>query len=161
MSLQPDFAEQLAALLTQCVAEACLLEQALEREGAALARRDLDGLHDAIAQKRQHVATLEQASQAQNALLRSHGYETNAHGMETCLRDWDQEGQLRSVWERLAEVMQNCRRLNQINGGVVESSRHRVEQAIQILRGGESPVDVYGPHGRSISNGHSRSIAQA
>lgn len=161
MSVNPDFAQKLGVLLTQCVTEACLLEQALEQEGASLARRDLDGLHAAIAQKRRHVAALEQASQAQHALLQMHGYETNTHGMERCLRDWDLDGNLQVIWERLAQVMQNCRRLNQINGGVIESSRHRVEQAIQILRGGETPVDTYGPHGRSVSHAPPRPIARA
>jgi flagellar biosynthesis protein FlgN len=154
-------AERLDALLHQAVREACLLEAALERESTALADRDLEGLNRAVAEKHQLVRSLERITHDQTALLRSAGFAADAPGMEACLRDWDAEGLMRPAWNRLQDVMERCRRLNQINGGVVETQRRQTEQAIHILRGEDPRTELYDPSGHTVSSGPSRHISRA
>lgn len=155
------FPEHLDQILSQSVREATSLESALQREGAALASRDLDELNAAVADKQVRVQALEALTRQQTELLQREGYETNAHGMDRVLRDWDEDGVLRPVWERLVEVMSHCHRLNQVNGGVVETSRRRVDQALHILRGEEARTELYDPHGRAFSASSSRPITKA
>lgn len=161
MSPVPCAADELDALLTQGVREACLLESALERESTALAERDLDGLNRAVAEKHQLVHSLERITRRQTDLLEGAGFAADGPGMEHCLRAWDHQGLMRPLWERLQDVMGRCRRLNQINGGVVESQRRGTEQAIHILRGEDAHTELYDPSGRTVSAGPSRPISKA
>lgn len=155
------FPEHLDRILSQSVREATGLESALQREGAALAARDIDELNTAVAEKQSRVRALEALTREQTELLQRQGYETSAHGMDRVLRDWDEDGVLRPVWDRLVEVMSRCRHLNQVNGGVVETSRRRVDQALHILRGEENRTELYGPRGRTFSSSSSRPITKA
>ncbi|MFO8003316.1 flagella synthesis protein FlgN [Thioalkalivibrio sp.] len=153
--------ERLDALLAEAVREACLLESALEREMAALSNRDVDALNEAVARKHQAAQSLERLTQAQTGLLQAGGFDSDGSGMEACLRDWDHEGVAQPRWHRLQEVMGRCRHLNQVNGGVVHAHQQQVQQAIQILRGGESRTELYDPRGRTVSDGPSRHISKA
>ena len=154
-------AERLDALLDQAVREACLLESALERESNALAERDLDALNQAVAEKHQVVQSLERFTREQATLLGQGGFAPDGPGMEACLRDWDTEGLMRPVWERLQDVMARCRRLNQINGGVVNMQQRQTEQAIHILRGEDGRTQLYDPRGQAVSAESSRHITKA
>jgi flagella synthesis protein FlgN len=154
-------AQRLDTLLTQAVREACLLESALERESNALAERDVEALNQVVAEKQQLVQTLERVTREQSELLRKAGFDTDAAGMSACLKSWDEEGLMVPVWQRLQTVMGRCKRLNQINGGVVETQRQQVDQAIHILRGEDARTELYGPSGHTLSSGPSRHISKA
>lgn len=157
----PSAPERLDDLLQEAVREACLLESALERESQALAGRDLEALNQAVSGKHQMAQSLEGLTREQTALLRAGGFDPDGPGMDRCLRTWDEEGRMRPLWDRLQEVMARCRRLNQINGGVVTMQQQQVQQAIHVLRGEDSRTELYDPRGRSISSGASRSISKA
>ncbi|MCG5501215.1 flagella synthesis protein FlgN [Ectothiorhodospira lacustris] len=157
-----SFPEQLEQILTHSVREASSLEHALQLEGQALSARDLDTLNLAIAEKQRQVERLEQLTREQGALLKREGYENNAQGMACCLRDWDTERILSPVWDRLVDIIARCRQLNLTNGGVVETKRRHVEQALHILRGEDARTELYGPRGRTTSSGaNSRTITKA
>lgn len=153
--------EHLDSLLHQAVREACALESALEQESAALAERDVDALNLAVAEKHQRVQSLERITREQSALLGAAGFAADGPGMEACLREWDPEGLARPAWNRLQDVMTRCRRLNQINGGVVETHRRQTEQAIHILRGEDPRTELYDPSGHTVSSGPSRHSSRA
>lgn len=153
--------DRLHDLLSRAVRESVLLEAALERETRALSTRDVETLQQAVAAKHQAVQNLEQVSQEQGALLRSGGFAADARGMESLLQAWDQEGRIRPLWGRLQDSMQRCRRHNQVNGGLVQTQQHQVQQALQILRGEDTRTEVYDPRGRTVASSASRPISQA
>jgi flagellar biosynthesis protein FlgN len=153
--------DRLQELLSRAVRQAALLEAALERETRALSTRDVESLQQAVAAKHQAVQTLEQVSQEQGALLRSGGFAADARGMDSFLQIWDQEGCIRPLWERLQDSMQRCRRHNQLNGGLVQTQQHQVQQALHILRGEETRTELYDPRGHTVASSASRSISQA
>ncbi|MFP4080381.1 MAG: flagella synthesis protein FlgN [Ectothiorhodospira sp.] len=154
--------QRLERILNESVRHAGALESALQRESAALSSRDLTGMDAAVAEKQERVRQLEALTQEQTQLLTREGYASDAQGMERCLRDWDEEDILSPVWHRLVQIMNHCRHLNQVNGGVVDTARRRVDQAIHILRsGGETRTELYDPHGRSFSTTSSQSITKA
>lgn len=154
-------AQRLDTLLNQAVREACLLESALERESNALAERDLQALNQAVAEKQQLVVSLERLTREQTQLMRTAGFDADAMGMAACLRAWDEQGLMTPLWERLQTVMGRCKRLNQINGGVVETQRQQVDQAIHILRGEDPRTELYGPSGHTVTGDASRHISKA
>ena len=153
--------DRLYELLSQAVRESALLEAALERETRALSTRDVDALQQAVAAKHQAVENLERISQEQGALLRSGGFALDARGMESFLQTCDQEGRIRPLWGRLQDSMERCRRHNQVNGGLVQTQQHQVQQALQILRGEDTRTEVYDPRGRTVASSASRPISQA
>lgn len=153
--------ERLRELLNTAVRESVLLETALERETRALASRDLEALHQAVATKHQTAQALEQVTREQAALLQAGGFDPDRQGMETCLRAWDHEGSARPLWGRLQDSIERCRRHNQINGAEVQTQQHQVQQALQILRGEDARTELYDPRGRTVASGASRHISQA
>lgn len=157
----PVSADRLAELLRQAVREACLLEDALERETAALGSADVNALNDAVGRKHQLAQSLERLTREQTSLLLASGFDADGPGMDACLKAWDSEGGLSEDWSRLQQAMERCRRLNQINGGVVRTQQQQVAQAIQLLRGSDGPAELYGPQGRTVSDGFSRHFSKA
>lgn len=154
--------QRLERILSGSIRHAGALEAALQRESAALSSRDLDGMDAAVAEKQERVQQLEALTREQTQLLTREGYSADAQGMERCLRDWDEEAVLHPLWQRLTEIMNHCRQLNQVNGGVVETARRRVDQAIHILRsGGDTRTELYDPRGRTFSTTSSQSITKA
>jgi flagellar biosynthesis protein FlgN len=153
--------DRLYELLSLAVRQAVLLEAALERETRALSVRDVGALQQAVTAKHQAVQSLEQVSQEQGALLRSAGFAADALGMDSFLQTWDQERRIRPLWERLQDSMQRCRGQNQLNGGLVQTQQHQVQQALQILRGEETRTELYDPRGHTVASSASRSISQA
>lgn len=153
--------DRLHELLNRAVRESLLLEAALERETRALSTHDVDALQQAVNAKHQAVQGLEAVSQEQAALLQAGGFAADTPGMEACLRAWDLEGRTRPLWGRLQDSMERCRRHNQINGGLVQTQQHQVQQALQILRGEDTRTELYDPRGRTVASSAPRSISQA
>ncbi|MFO8151727.1 flagella synthesis protein FlgN [Thioalkalivibrio sp.] len=154
-------ADRLHELLNRAVRESVLLEAALERETRSLSTHDVDALQQAVNAKHQAVQGLEEVSREQAALLHSGGFAADTPGMEACLRAWDLEGRIRPLWERLQDSMERCRRHNQINGGLVQTQQHQVQQALHILRGEDTRTELYDPRGRTVASSAPRSISQA
>ena len=153
--------DQMQELLERAVREAHLLEVALDQETSALSNLDTDALNEAVARKHRLATSLEQVTREQGDLLLAGGFARDASGMDACLRAWDQEGIMRPLWDRLQAVMERCRRLNQVNGGVVQTHYRQVTQAIQVLRGEDPRMELYDPHGRTHGGGVSRHISEA
>jgi flagellar biosynthesis protein FlgN len=148
MYLADTGSDRLYELLSQAVRESALLEAALERETRALSTRDVDTLQQAVAAKHQAVENLERISQEQGALLRAGGFALDARGMDSFLQTWDQERRIRPLWGKLQDSMERCRGQNQVNGGLVQTQQHQVQQALQILRGEDTRTELYDPRGQ-------------
>jgi flagella synthesis protein FlgN len=161
MKADEQVAERLLVILDQAVREAGRLESTLERETAALSALDAELLNSVVASKHAFARALETLTQQHGALLESAGYGTALSGMERFLRENDGEGLLRRRWDQLLAIMEQCRRLNQINGGVVRTQQMQVQQSLQRLGRENGTPDLYGPGGRRVSSAMSRPLVQA
>lgn len=161
MKADEQVVERLLILLGQAVREGGRLESTLERETAALAALDAELLNSVVASKQAFARALEGLTQQQGTLLESAGYGSGLSGMERFLRENDQEGLLRKRWDQLLAIMEHCRRLNQINGGVVRTQQMQVQQSLQRLGRESGTPDLYGPGGRRVSASVSRPLVQA
>ena len=52
-----------------------------------------------------------------------------------------------SALEQLRKLAAECRQQNEANGLMIRGQRRRIEGALNILRGGQPGVDIYGRDG--------------
>lgn len=156
-------ARALQPLLADAVLQAAVLQEALQAEAEALKQRDIAVIEQAVANKREVALSLDRLAHEQTALLLSSGFTGDAEGMQAFLASHDApEADLGAQWSRLESLMQECRRLNEINGIVVQQSQQFVQQIIHALRGQENPATrLYDPLGRAVTDTASRPISKA
>lgn len=65
-------------------------------------------------------------------------------------------------WPGVLAALGECRRLNEINGGIVERRLQDVRRALAVLQGaGEAPPTLYGPGGRTRTQAQRGSLSRA
>ena len=124
----------------------CLLA-CLEAERSALTRRDLEALEHTTREKIQHTQSLEQLEQQREKLLAELGFTGNASGLQDCFKSLPRGDHLLRLWQQVLGNVEACQTGNLTNGGILESGRQHVEQALCILRGQSSTPSVYNPDG--------------
>jgi flagellar biosynthesis/type III secretory pathway chaperone len=128
-------------------AEAML--ETLGRENEALLRGDAEQLNTASAGKAQLVEMLE-ALEGQRRSL-SEAVASGAADAGTRAKGPE--------WQRLLELISECKRQNERNGGLVKARSDQVRSALRALRGTEP--DLYGRSGRAPAVGDPRSLGTA
>jgi flagellar biosynthesis/type III secretory pathway chaperone len=119
-------------LAEEVVAVRGVLEM-LGRESDALLRRDAEVLLAISHSKAAAVARAASLGQQRTVLLQE-----NPH--------LDQSG-MTSALEQLHKLATECRQQNEANGLMIRGQRRRIEGALNILRGGQHGVDLYGRDG--------------
>ncbi|MCK4871030.1 MAG: flagellar protein FlgN, partial [Gammaproteobacteria bacterium] len=69
--------------------------------------------------------------------------------------------QLKVLWERLIELLGQCREQNLLNGSILESSQRSIKQAIAILQGHGQAGELYGRAGKTVSSASAHSLTRA
>ncbi len=137
------------------------LNDLLEEEHAALARLESATVEKLAAEKQHELEALEIRERERLRLLAAAGYAPDQAGMTAFLHGHDPHGELTRQWEALLEEVRRCRQANRRNGGILELSRVRIQQALEILRGQLPAAGGYGPKGKSIGYPSRRTIAKA
>ena len=151
--MQVDTTQQLLAeVLTQEVRCSERLLTCLEAERSALARRDLKALEQTTQDKVHHTKRLEQMDQQRRELLSELGFAADADGLRRCLDSLPGADTLRQLWQQILTNIEACRSSNLSNGGILESSRQHIEQALRILRGQSSAPSLYEANGDTTAN---------
>jgi flagellar biosynthesis/type III secretory pathway chaperone len=128
-------------------AEAML--ETLGRENEALLRGDAEELNAASAGKAQLVETLEALESQRRSL--SEAVASGAAGAGA--RGKGPE------WQRLLELINECKQQNERNGALVKARSEQVRSALRVLRGTEP--DLYGRSGRAPAAADARSLGSA
>jgi len=69
---------------------------------------------------------------------------------------------LKSLWETLRKIALECQQQNQLNGRIITSSKHHIEQATAILHGKLPSSELhYGSAGETVVESAQRTIARA
>ena len=124
----------------------CLLF-CLEAERSALTRRDLQALEKTTREKIQHTQQLEQLDQQRQKLVSELGFAADADGLWRCLDSLPRADALKHLWQQTLSNIEACQAYNLTNGGILESGRQHIEQALRILRGQSATPSLYDPHG--------------
>ena len=129
----------------------CLLV-CLEAERSALIERDLQALEMTIQDKIKHTRQLEQLDQQRQNLVSELGFATDADGLQRCFDSLPRTDALKHLWQQILANIEACQSGNLTNGGILESSRQHIEQALRILRGQSNTPSLYNPDGDTSAN---------
>ena len=141
--------EKVLAQEVQCTGR---LLECLEAERLALTRRDLELLEKTTLGKVQYTRQLEELEAQREALVTELGFASGPDTLLDCFRSLPQADRLIQLWEQVLANTEACQTGNLTNGGILESSRQHVEQALSILRGQSGVPSLYDPNGDTSSN---------
>jgi flagella synthesis protein FlgN len=124
----------------------------LEAERSALTRRDLQTLEKTTEQKIHYTGSLEQLDQRRQELLSELGFAADSEGVQQCLARLPGAERLQRLWQQILTNVEACQNGNLTNGGILESGRQHVEQALRILRGQSAVPSLYDPNGDTAAD---------
>lgn len=139
MSLAAASDRDVAIALDQQIEAMTAVFDALQSERAALQLRDSEALTSAISRKQDTLNSAAALEQQSRPLLAELGGSRRRAGREQ---------NLSTRWQRLVNLTQQCRALNEGNGLMINGQRRVVEQTLRILRGDSNP-QTYGADGAS------------
>ncbi len=139
------------------------LRQALVAEYEALSAEDSERLANLAEVKQRLSDILGDLDRERSALLREAGLDLDRTGVLAYL---DRQAQserepLNVLWQRIETLTRDCRRLNAINGIVIEKRRRRAAQALHILQGQTAGSELYTAHGTAPGTGPGNTLAKA
>ena len=125
--------------INACTALLNLLEQ--ERE--ALKERSQERLEEILQAKADHLCHLENS-----AKIRSEWAELYNAGGQSLEEKWhaiiaQQSSDIATLWHRLKDLLQNCRRENEVNGKILARNQKTFSRIISILRGQSTSTNLY------------------
>lgn len=129
-------------------------------ERDALMGHDPQVIEQIIQKKLRHLNDIEDWGRKRDALLRSAGYPCTRDGIERCLAE-HHDAELDRHWRALEQLLQECQRQNEVNGGVVSLSRRHVQRALGILRGLPAGQGLYNAAGNAEETTLSKTLATA
>jgi flagellar biosynthesis/type III secretory pathway chaperone len=131
---------------------------ALEAEHDALITSDAEGLESAIADKNDALEGYMSAKSAREAEGVSHNLQTVTNHPRLSAGQQATGVELASTIRAAGE---SCKTLNHRNGMLISALRDRTQQAINIVRGNDSGVTLYGQQGNAHLDGGSRVLGTA
>lgn len=139
----------LETTLTQEVECTRQLLDCLESERAALVERDMEALETTTRKKFDCSKQLEQLETRRGTLIESLGFENTRDSLQRCFRTLPCADRLLHMWAQILKNIESCQTSNLANGGILESGRQHVEQALGILRGQTGAPSVYAQDGEA------------
>jgi flagella synthesis protein FlgN len=145
----------LEAVLEQELQYTELLLQTLSAERTALASRDLAALESTTNDKIELYQKLESLDAQRQNIVAELGFQPGRAEFTRCFESLPEAMKLAKLWLQIMTNIEACKTSNLINGGVLESGRQQVEQALGILRGQGGAPGLYTPAGVTSANlGH-------
>lgn len=161
MDLQPETQRRFLAILKQETEQTAALLELLEREYELLKSSPGKDLEALLAQKQQQLQRVEQSTLAHHRFLQQQGLPCDRRGTESYLEQSRENLALSSAWKGHLELLQACRRQNEINGGTVALNQRHVNQALELLLGQGDGNKTYGPSGESHPTRPSNTLGKA
>ncbi len=149
--------QKLAQLLQIELEQTRELLELLNLESDALSEASPASLEKLLENKQLLIRQLETTGSKREEMLASM---RNHPAAETCDPLNDQP-QLAALWQELLTIAQQCQDKNRQNGCVIELGQKKSQQALDILRGVKSRVDVYNNDGQTSKNARSTRLATA
>jgi flagella synthesis protein FlgN len=158
---------KLSQLLDEQVAAAEQLLLTLNDEKSALTGNDVQVLQDVDTRKRAQLSHTEHLEQQRRQLCRTLGVGIERSAMDYLMNDLAAAGHhtlqaaLRTRWQRLGELMVDCRDANEVNGTIAQFKQRQLLHLLGIMRGGSPGTLTYQPTGSTAQAGiSSRAIVE-
>lgn len=154
--------ELVSAMLTEDADAIEQLRQLLEHERACLEARDHTALPEVIERKNQLLAALGQHALQRQNWLRSAGLSCDHEGWLQWLSQHPQTRAQSDEWTQLAEQLQACRELNDVNGKIISRAQQTLGQLLNLVRGQENGApDLYNAKGQAGHGRDSQTLVKA
>ncbi len=128
----------------------------LEKEQAALTEGNTDQLPALAALKEQLATTLNELSRQRDEFLSLGGFLPGRPGMDAWASANPAQNEALAAWNQTLSLASRAKELNRRNGQMIQLRMNHNAQALEILLRKESPLDLYGPDGRSSTPGDRR-----
>lgn len=151
--MSSTMAQQLGTLLQQQIQGAEQLQQILKSENDALVKRDFDVIQQLSQKKSEQSTRLEHLGQQQRQLLQMAGYAYSHEGINSFINSLASNlaTELRKKQRQLQTLLEECQKLNMVNGNIIAANKHSAETALAILRGQFADNLMYGASGQAVA----------
>jgi flagellar biosynthesis protein FlgN len=150
-----------AGILNDEIEQAQRLLDLLEQEYQLLLSSPSTALETLLSEKERLLQSVEQSVAAHHRFLQAQGLSPDRLGTESYLSASHDDHGLEERWNRYIELVEACRKQNEINGGAVELNQRQVNQALSILLGISDGNKTYGRSGQSRPTNTSNSLGKA
>ena len=159
-SLYQEFKQQLMLELET----AQTLHQLLTQERELLDPPELHALKAIQKQKQHHLSKLKQLTDQRCEWLNQHQIPLDQHCIQhPSLRhdDEQQQAKLEDLWQQLADLFIENRKLTDVLTGIVLRARQRTQNLLKILRGQKNAPNLYTKNGQSLNTENTSGYAKA
>lgn len=161
--MSDDCAQELAALLNTEQDELLELEKTLEAESRALLDRDIKAIDETAKHKRQLLLKFEkQVSQRQDYLSTRH-VSADEDGLKSLIDQQasDKKEELITLWNTIRARFSRVITMNEENGIVIQHSRLRTRNLLNILHGDRNKPNLYNEKGSAKDSSGSHRLGKA
>lgn len=161
-SKSPDQLIELIQMLENISSE---LNNVLEREQDILKSNDSQQLLELSNEKKTLVSSLENHTKTTHVFLRNMNINKGLYGFSDFLsqiKPGDTQTLLQDTWLNIQTLADDNKKLNQINGSIIELNRRHTQRSLDVLRGQVSTsTSTYGSDGQTMKSKVSRNISVA
>jgi flagellar biosynthesis protein FlgN len=150
-----------SGILNTEIEQAQRLLDLLEQEYQLLLSSPSTALETLLTEKKRLLRSVEQSVAAHHRFLQQQGFGADGQGTEAYLGASDGDPELTQTWRRYIELVEACRKQNEINGGAVALNQRQANQALHILLGISDGNKTYGRSGQSKPSNPSKSLGKA
>jgi flagellar biosynthesis/type III secretory pathway chaperone len=143
--MNSDISRHLEGILDRQIEAAQQLAATLDAETKALTGKSPAAVAEQVAEKVNLLGKIEQLERERRNLWDP----TKSDAPES----------ISGRWGALMELMAGCRKVNEINGYIINVRRTQVGQLLDIVRGNATPM-IYGPQGKTFATAL-RALARA
>lgn len=153
--MSADVTQELVRLFNDEQSTLDQLKQALEDESSALLKHDIKAIEHSAQQKHALLGQFQQQVQSRLQYLSSQQYSPSEQGLSDFINDLSgQETQtLSQQWDAIRQDFKALMTQNERNGVIIQHSRHRNRQLLNILHGNKNEPNLYNESG-STKQGH-------
>lgn len=152
---------ELERIICDSVQGAIGLREILTNEREALERQDTIALHSAATEKEVCIRKLESLEKERAELSVACGFASGPEDMQSLLAWCNDELPVKDTWRHFLEVATTCNDLNATNGSIIRLRRSQIQNALELLRGGNLEPEPYSPEGRKPAGNTGRALAHA
>lgn len=141
------------------------LQQVLLDEATLLKQGDqLAALNVIVGRKQPLIAQINQFSRQMAQILTTETLPNDYNGMLQYLEKGNAMGiyaeTIKKNWAEIIEITENCKRINEQNGGSIDILRRYAQRSLQVLKGNNYFANTYGKDGSTKTELPSRKLIE-
>lgn len=146
--------------LTNDIQSTQSLLELLDQEYQSLSERKLEQLQAMLDEKQPLLQSLGQNAAVRSQILTHLGLSNDAAGFQQFAQQSSQANELIQLHKQLESLIEQCQEKNLRNGRLIRANQVSVGQALNIMRGNDSPT-LYDRSGSTTSRGGQRTFTRA